>query len=102
MKKTQKNIQKFIKETRYEGFEINADGSRGTHYGNLDPMSALSWIAGLNALGHTAILCPKGTKLHGQIYPELGVMEASSFSMRDTDFVNKVKVYRAIMPGWGY
>lgn len=101
MKSTQKNVNSFLKQ-RFDAFQIKPNGTRGTHYGNLNAMMLLRFFQTNNAVGNTVIVTKAGIKLHGLVYPELGVMEASSFSMRDTDFVNKIKVFQVQLPNWEY
>jgi hypothetical protein len=100
MKLNKEQLAKYVKETRFDAFEINLDGSRGTHYGNVNPLTLLSFIMSKNMNGGTVVVTNPGLKLHGQVYPNLGVIEASSFSMRDKDFVNKIKVFAVSIPSF--
>lgn len=94
MKLTQKNILAFVKETRYDIFEINPDGSRGTHFGQVNPIRAFSFIVN----NSKPCVVTKAGLRYTEIYPELGFCEGSSFSQRDPNFVNLIKVHAVKVP----
>lgn len=58
MKPTQKNIVSYVKNTRFVVCQINPDGTRGTWYGNLNPLSALAAMSNYIASGSRAVLIP--------------------------------------------
>lgn len=93
MKPTQKNVLAYIKNTRFNAISFNEDGSRGTHYGNINPLAALSFITAALKLGKRALLFPADFNYRVIYKPELGVIEASAFSQVDAKFFELVLPY---------
>lgn len=84
----QKQKLAYLKETRYQIFGINDDGSRGIHIGGVDPIRALEEIAHLARNKQRIVIVPGDFNF----YKTYGVAYVSQ-SMRDPGFYERIIIY---------
>lgn len=89
MKRNQKNILAYVKETKFDCFVVNPDGTRGTHFGGLDPLNLLYRISLTQQIGAKCVITKPGIK-YREIYPELECDKATWYSMSDTKFGERI------------
>lgn len=98
---TKKAAAEYCTSKRFDAFVVYPNGTRGTHFGGVNPLELLTFMAHQNRIGNRVIVTEHGVRsLYGVLYPEMGITEASSFSMRDAEFGEKVTMHAISLTAW--
>ena len=88
MKNSKKNLVK-LADVKLTVFQINANGSRGTQYGNLSGINIVRHILLYLSMGNRVIVVADADKAMSDIYGEIH----NNNAQRDIEFYDKMLVH---------